>query len=101
MVKRRVALLVAFLGVLLNKLINSIGGNAMNRRTFYIYKGYDQTKTIAIICPNVGKERAVAEMKRLNKKHGHITVRNCLGGLISEVLDNGKINSFIKQEEIK
>jgi len=93
--------LVAFLGVLLNKLINSIGGNAMNRRTFYIYKGYDQTKTIAIICPNVGKERAVAEMKRLNKKHGHITVRNCLGGLISEVLDNGKINSFIKQEEIK
>ena len=88
--------MVAFLGVLLNKLINSIGVNAMNRRTFYIYKGYDQTKTIAIICPNVGKERAVAEMKRLNKINGHITIRNCLGGLISEITEDGIINSFIK-----
>ena len=71
------------------------------KRTYYIYKGYDRTNTLAIIAPNVGKERYVIEVKRLNKKHGHITVRNCLGGLISEVLDNGKINSFIKQEEIK
>ena len=68
----------------------------MNRRTYYIYKGYDQTKTIAIICPNVGKENAVAEMKRLNKIHGHIAIRNCLGGLISEITEDGIINSFIK-----
>ena len=68
----------------------------MNRRTYYIYKGYDQTKTIAIICPNVGKENAVAEMKRLNKIHGHIAIRNCLGGLISEITEDGTINSFIK-----
>ena len=59
--------MVAFFGVLLNKLINSIGVNTMNRRTFYVYKGYDQTKTIAIICPNVGKERAVAENKTLKQ----------------------------------
>jgi len=91
--------LVAFFGVLLNKLINSIGVNTMNRRTFYIYKGYDQTKTLAIIAPNVGKERYVAEVKRLNAKHGHITIRNCLGGLISEITEEGNINSFIKEDK--
>ena len=71
------------------------------KRTYYIYKGYDQTKTLAIIAPNVGKERYVAEVKHLNAKHGHITIRNCLGGLVSEITEDGNINSFIKQEEIK
>ena len=66
------------------------------RRTYYIYKGYDATKPLAIIAPNVGRQRYVDEVKALNKKHGHITIRNCLGGLISEITENGKINSFIK-----
>ena len=69
----------------------------MNRRTYYIYKGYDQTNTLAIIAPNVGHDRFVEEVKRLNKEHGHVTVRNCLGGLISEITEDGSINSFIER----
>jgi len=64
-------------------------------RTYYVHKGYDRKNALAIICPNVGKERAVAEMKRLNAKHGHITIRNCLGGLISEITEDGNINSLM------
>tara|TARA_B100000035_G_C20730210_1_gene435170 strand:- start:369 stop:572 length:204 start_codon:yes stop_codon:yes gene_type:complete len=65
-------------------------------RTYYIYKGYDRIKPLAIIAPNVNSKRYVDEIKALNEKHGHITIRNCLGGLISEITENGKINSFIK-----
>ena len=64
------------------------------RRTYYIYKGYDQSNAIAIIAPNVNREQHVAELKRLAKENGHITIRNCLGGLVSEITDDGKINSF-------
>ena len=52
------------------------------RRTYYIYKGFDMQNPIAIIAPNVNKERHVAEVKRLAKENGHITIRNCLGGLV-------------------
>ena len=68
----------------------------MNVITYYIYKGYDQTKALAITAPNVDKERYVSEVKQLNQKHGHITIRNCLGGLISEITEDGNINSFVK-----
>jgi hypothetical protein len=64
------------------------------RRTYYIYKGYDRQKAIAIITPNVNKERHVAELKRLAKENGHITIRNCLGGLVSQITEDGKIHSF-------
>jgi len=65
------------------------------RRTYYIYKGYDRENALAIIAPNVNKERHVAELKRLAKENGHITIRNCLGGLVSEIREDGKINSFV------
>jgi hypothetical protein len=65
------------------------------RRTYYIYKGFDRQNPIAIIAPNVNKERHVAEIKRLAKENGHITIRNSLGGLMSEVREDGKIVSFI------
>jgi len=65
-------------------------------KTYYIYKGYDRTKPLAIIAPNVNSKRYVDELKTLNAEHGHITIRDCLGGLISEITENGKINSFIK-----
>ena len=65
------------------------------RRTYYIYKGYDRDNAIAIITPNVNRERHVAELKRLAKENGHITIRNSLGGLVSEITDDGKINSFV------
>jgi len=71
----------------------------MNRRTYYIYKGYDQTKTLAIIAPNVASDRYLQEVKHLNAKHGHITIRNCLGGLVSEMTEGGKINSFLEGKE--
>jgi len=66
-------------------------------RTYYIYKGYDRENAIAIIAPNVSiaKRRYVAELKRLAKENGHITIRNCLGGLVSEITEEGKINSFV------
>ena len=67
----------------------------MTRRTYYIYNGYDQTEAIAIIAPNVSKERYILEVKNLNAKYGHITIRNCLGGLVSEITEEGKINSFV------
>jgi len=66
------------------------------KRTFYIYKGYDQKNPLAIIAPNVASNRYVQEVKHLNAKHGHITIRNCLGGLVSEMTEGGKINSFLK-----
>jgi hypothetical protein len=65
------------------------------RRTYYIYKGFDRQNPLAIIAPNVNKERHAAEVKRLAKENGHITIRNCLGGLVSEVREDGKIISFI------
>ena len=65
------------------------------RRTYYIYKGYDRENALAIIAPNVNRERHVAELKRLAKENGHITIRNCLGGLVSEITEEGKINSFV------
>jgi len=71
----------------------------MNRRTYYIYKGYDQTKTLAIIAPNVASDRYLQEVRHLNAKHGHITIRNCLGGLVSEMTEGGKINSFLEGKE--
>ena len=55
------------------------------RRTYYIYKGYDRDNAIAIITPNVNRERHVAELKRLAKERG----------LVSEITDDGKINSFV------
>ena len=61
--------------------------------TYYIYKGFDRVTTLAIISPNVGKDRMVSEVKRLHDLHGHITIRNSLGGLISEMRD-GKILSY-------
>lgn len=61
--------------------------------TYYIYKGFDRETAVAIIAPNVGKERMVFEVKRLHELHGHITIRNSLGGLISEMRD-GKILSY-------
>ena len=61
--------------------------------TYYIYKGFDRETAVAIIAPNVGKERMVSEVKRLHDLHGHITIRNSLGGLISEMRD-GKILSY-------
>tara|TARA_B100000035_G_scaffold214191_1_gene183534 strand:+ start:1329 stop:1544 length:216 start_codon:yes stop_codon:yes gene_type:complete len=67
-------------------------------RTYYVYKGYDRVKPLAIIAPNVASNRYVQEVKHLNAKHGHITIRNCLGGLVSEMTEGGKINSFIKGE---
>ena len=65
--------------------------------TFYVYKGFGRTDepAIAIISPNVGKERMVSEVKRLHEIHGHITIRNSLGGLVSEMRD-GKIIPFGK-----
>tara|TARA_R100000951_G_C2552470_1_gene152919 strand:- start:297 stop:500 length:204 start_codon:yes stop_codon:yes gene_type:complete len=65
------------------------------RRTYYIYKGYDRENALAIIAPNVNREQHVAELKRLAKENGHITIRNCLGGLVSEITEEGKINSFV------
>ena len=65
------------------------------RRTYYIYKGFDREDAVAIIANNVSKERMVSEVKRLHALHGHITIRNCLGGLISEMRD-GKIYSFME-----
>ena len=66
------------------------------RRTYYIYKGFDQHDAVAIIAPNVNKQRYVDEVKRLAKEHGHITIRNCLGGLVSEIREDGQIVSFVK-----
>ena len=63
--------------------------------TYYIYKGFDRDSALAIISPNVGKDRMVAEAKRLHALHGHITIRNSLGGLISEMRD-GQITSYTK-----
>jgi len=57
-------------------------------KTFYVYKSFERSEPIAIIAPNVGKERMVNEVKRLHDQHGHITIRNALGGLISEIRDN-------------
>jgi hypothetical protein len=65
------------------------------QRTFYIYRGFDRQNPLAIITPNVNKERYVTEVKRLAKENGHITIRNSLGGLVSEVREDGKIISFI------
>ena len=65
----------------------------MTRRTFYVYKAFDRDNAVAIIASNVGQERMVSEVKRLHALHGHITIRNALGGLVSEVR-HGKINSF-------
>ena len=66
-------------------------------KTYYVYKGFAPTDkpALAIIAPNVGKERMVSEVKRLHELHGHITIRNSLGGLVSEMRD-GKIISFGK-----
>ena len=63
--------------------------------TYYIYKGFAPTDkpALAIISPNVGKARMVEEVKRLHEQHGHITIRNCLGGLVSEMRE-GKIISY-------
>ena len=61
--------------------------------TYYIYKGFDRANTLAIISPNVDKDLMVSEVKRLHDLHGHITIRNSLGGLISEMRD-GKILSY-------
>ena len=61
--------------------------------TYYIYKGYDRDETLAIVSPNVGKARMVEEVKRLHEQHGHITIRNALGGLVSEMRD-GQIISY-------
>ena len=63
--------------------------------TYYIYKGFDRDNALAIISPNVGKDRMVSEVKRLHALHGHITIRNSLGGLMSEMRD-GKITSYTK-----
>ena len=65
--------------------------------TYYIYKGFGRTDkpALAIISPNVGKERMVSEVKRLHEIHGHITIRNSLGGLVSEMRE-GKIIPFGK-----
>ena len=63
--------------------------------TYYIFKGFDRDETLAIISPNVGRERMVSEVKRLHEMHGHITIRNSLGGLVSEMRD-GKIIPFGK-----
>ncbi len=66
-------------------------------KTYYVYKGFAPTdkSAIAIIAPNVSKERMVNEVKRLHELHGHITIRNSLGGLVSEMRD-GKIIPFGK-----
>jgi len=66
-------------------------------KTYYVYKGFAPTDkpALAIIAPNVGKERMVKEVKRLHELHGHITIRNGLGGLVSEMRD-GKIIPFGK-----
>ena len=61
--------------------------------TYYIFKGFDRDETLAIVSPNVGKARMVEEVKRLHEQHGHITIRNCLGGLVSEMRD-GQIISY-------
>ena len=61
--------------------------------TYYIYKGFDRDEALAILAPNVGKERMVKEVKRLHELHGPITIRNCLGGLVSEMRD-GSIVSY-------
>ena len=66
-------------------------------RTYYIYKSFDHNEPLAIIASNVSKERMVNEVKRLHEQHGHITIRNALGGLISEMCD-GKITSYIKKD---
>lgn len=63
--------------------------------TYYVYKGFDRDNALAIIAPNVGKDRMVSEVKRLHEVHGHITIRNSLGGLVSEMRD-GKILPFGK-----
>ena len=65
--------------------------------TYYIYKGFGSTDkpALAVISPNVSKERMVLEVKRLHDIHGHITIRNSLGGLVSQMLD-GKIIPFGK-----
>ena len=65
--------------------------------TYYIYKGFDRDNALAIISPNVGKDRMVAEVKRLHALHGHITIRNSLGGLKSEMRD-GKITSYTNKK---
>ncbi|QSL99416.1 hypothetical protein CRP9_gp01 [Roseobacter phage CRP-9] len=66
-------------------------------KTYYVYKGFAPTDkpALAIIAPNVSKERMVNEVKRLHELHGHITIRNSLGGLVSE-MRNGKIIPFGK-----
>lgn len=61
--------------------------------TYYIFKGFDRDETLAIVSPNVGKARMVEEVKRLHEQHGHITIRNSLGGLVSEMRD-GRIISY-------
>ena len=61
--------------------------------TYYIYKGFDRDEALAILAPNVGNERMVKEVKRLHELHGNITIRNCLGGLVSEMRD-GSIVSY-------
>lgn len=66
--------------------------------TFYVYKGFDHDEPLAILSPNVSKERMVKEVKRLHKKHGHITIRNSLGGLVSE-MRNGEIISYVAKKE--
>ena len=66
-------------------------------RTYYIYKSFDHKEPLAIIASNVSKERMVNEVKRLHENHGHITIRNALGGLVSEMRD-GKITSYIKKD---
>ena len=65
-------------------------------QTYYIYKSFDRSEPLAIIAPNVGKERMVSEVKRLHDQHGHITIRNALGGLVSEMRD-GKITSYVTE----
>lgn len=65
--------------------------------TYYIYKGFDRDNALAIIAPNVGKDRMVSEVKRLHALHGHITIRNSLGGLMSEMRD-GKITPYTNKK---
>lgn len=63
--------------------------------TYYIFKGFERDETLAIIASNVSKERMVKEVKRLHEQYGHVTIRNALGGLVSEMRD-GKIISYTK-----
>lgn len=66
-------------------------------RTYYIYKSFEHNEPLAIIASNVSKDRMVNEVKRLHEQHGHITIRNALGGLVSEMRD-GKITSYVNKE---